>query len=305
MNKIKCLWIATLCLVVSCSGEKPTATLEPMQDAETSPVARMSVDIALRSGVKLARATPGALRETLTLYGSIQPDPSRVRQIGARYPGVVRSVLQDIGDRVKVGSKLAAVESSESLQTYTVTSPLDGLITARHTNVGEVAGDMPLFEVADYSQVRVDLSVFPRDRLRLKPGQTVHIVAADSATTAEGKIAYIAPAGSATNQVIVARVALGNKDGRWSAGQFVTGEVVLGEIQASVAIVPAAIQQIKNRPVVFVQNGQQLEARIIDIGKRSSSAVEVTGGLKAGEQYVTDNSYLVKAELLKNEIEEE
>jgi cobalt-zinc-cadmium efflux system membrane fusion protein len=180
---------------------------------------------------------------------------------------------------------------------------LAGIVTARHTNSGEVAGEAPLFEVADYSQVRVDLSVFPRDRVRLKSGQTVHVIAADGASTADGKIAYIAPAGTA--QVIVARVALSNKDGRWTAGQFVTGEVVVDETQAGIVVLPSALQQMKGQTVVFVQHGDNIEARTIDIGKRTSDAIEVKSGLEVGEQYVVDNSYLVKAELMKSEAEEE
>jgi membrane fusion protein, heavy metal efflux system len=305
MNKMYFSLLLMVAFAAGCAKNQTDVNATSATEPQAHPQATMQVDTALRAGVKLGTAAPGSLRETLKLYGSIQSDPDRVRQIGARYPGVVRSVFHQIGDRVSAGEKLATVESNESLQTYAVTTPLAGIITARHTNVGEVAGEAALFEVADYSQVRADLSVFPRDRARLKPGQTAHVGAADSTTAAEGKIVYIAPAGSNASQVIVARVALSNQDGRWSAGQFVTGEVVIDETQADVAIVPTALQQIKGEPAVFVRNGPRLEARKIEIGKRASNAVEIKSGLKAGEQYVIENSYLVKAELLKGEAEEE
>jgi cobalt-zinc-cadmium efflux system membrane fusion protein len=295
------LLIAAL-FVAGCGKPEQKAPAEN-KAKEHAEVATMSVEIAQRAGVKLAAAAPGGLREGLTLYGSIQADPDRVRKIAARYPGVVRSVHREVGDRVAAGDKLATVESNESLQTYAVASPIAGVITSRHTNVGEVAGEAALFEVADYSQVRADLSIFPRDRARLKQGQPVHVVATDGVMSADGKIVYIAPAGN--NQVIVARVALNNRDGRWTAGQFVTGEVTVDETHASIVVVPAALQQIKSQPVVFVRKGQNLEVRTIEVGRRAANAVEVRSGLNAGEEYVVENSFLVKAELLKSEAEED
>ena len=305
MNKIYYLLCVMMLFVAGCGkSSEPLAQSKVEEHAEA---ATMPVSTAQRAGVKLATAAPGNLSETISLYGTIQPDPERVRKISARYPGVVRSVLHEIGDRVIAGDKLAMVESNDSLQTYAVTSPLTGIITARQTNVGEVASESALFEVADYSQVRADLSVFPRDRMRLKSGQTVHVTASDGSTMADGKIVYIASAGRnpSNNQAIVARVALANKGNRWTAGQFVTGEVVVDEHHASVIVLPTALQQIKGQAVVFVQNGSHLEVRNIDIGRRADNAVEITSGVTAGEEYVVENSYLVKAELGKSEAEEE
>lgn len=287
----------TLC-VAACSRNPPP---EPAAETAAEGAASMPVSMAEGFGVKLAVAAPGALSETVMLYGNIQPATGRVRQIGARYPGVVRRVLHEIGDRVAEGETLATVESSESLQTYPVTASLAGVITARHANAGEVVGEKALFEVADYSRVQADLSAFPRDRARLAPGQTTRIAAADSPATAEGRVTYIAPAGAASNQLVVARVVLANGDARWTVGQFVTGEVVVARSNAGIVVVPAALQQIRNRPVVFVRKGERLEIRSVEVGRRAADAVEILGGLQAGEQYVAANSYLVKAELLKSE----
>jgi cobalt-zinc-cadmium efflux system membrane fusion protein len=206
---------------------------------------------------------------------------------------------------VSAGQTLATVESNESLQTYAVTSPLSGVVTQRKTNPGEFAGAEALLEVADFSAVRAELSVFPRDRLRLKVGQKSKIQGADAETLADGVLSYLAPLGSAQNQTITARVALPNREGRWTPGQFVTAEIVVEETRAAVTVVPAAIQQIKGRSVVFIQTEHGFEAREVDIGRRGSDSLEIKNGLRAGERYVSKNSFLVKAEVLKSEAEEE
>src|SRR3546814_4222908 len=82
-------------------------------------------------------AGPAQIRETLSLYGAIVPNAERVRDIAARYPGVIRSVDRSIGDTVRQGQVLATVESNESLQTYSVVAPLAGVVTHRIANPGD------------------------------------------------------------------------------------------------------------------------------------------------------------------------
>ncbi len=43
----------------------------------------------------------------------------------------------------------------------------------------------------------------------------------------------------------------------------------------------------------------------MQVGKRSREAVEIAQGIDAGERYAATNSYLIKADLLKSEAEED
>jgi len=56
--------------------------------------------------------------------------------------------------------------------------------------------------------------------------------------------------------------------------------------------------------VVFVVDGVTFEARQVELGTRDNSYVQVLSGLSAGIRYVAANSFLLKAELGKNEPEE-
>jgi cobalt-zinc-cadmium efflux system membrane fusion protein len=64
---------------------------------------------------------------------------NRTAQVKARFAGIVRDVKKNIGDKVKKGETLALIESNESLQVYSVAAPLDGIVIARNTNIGDVA----------------------------------------------------------------------------------------------------------------------------------------------------------------------
>lgn len=266
-----------------------------------APEARVEIDAEMAAAQQLRTATVGSgvLRESLALYGSIVPNAERVRAVSARFAGLVRSVAVKAGDTVQAGQTLATVESNESLQVYVVTAPISGTLSARHINPGEFAASAALFEIADFSSVWAELSVFPRDRAQLKPGQAVQLRAADGDASGAGIIAYVSPLGGAT-QALLARVVLDNAAGLWTPGQFVNARVTVGESPAALVVPLAALQRVRDWDVVFVADGTRYQAQPLQLGRRDASHAEVLGGLMPGARIVVSNSYLVKADIEKS-----
>jgi membrane fusion protein, heavy metal efflux system len=255
--------------------------------------------VAREAGIRTATAGPGVIEETLTLYGVIRPDASRVREVKARFPGVIRSVRRRHDHRLAAGEVLATVESNESLQTYPVTAPIAGLVTQRDAGVGEQAESNVLFEIADFSRVWAEFDVFPRDRSRLKLGQPVQVLA-EGGAEAEGRLSYISPLSSRENQSVGARVVLDNDGQRWTPGQFVEGRLAVSQTEVPLAVPLSALQSFRDFTVVFAQFGETYEVRMLELGRRDAERVEVLGGLEPGTAYVTENSYLIKADIEKS-----
>lgn len=260
---------------------------------------RIPAPIAQSSGIEIAVAGPGELRERLKLYGAIQANAERIRNVSARYAGVIRTVSRRIGDTVKAGEVLATVESNESLQVYSVVTPIAGVVTQRLANPGESTSQEPLFVVADLSTVWAELSVFPNDRTRLAPGQQAHIASSDGRIQGAGRVSHVAPIGG-SNQALVARVALDNRDNRWTPGLFVTGDITIATQSAPLAVPLAAIQSLRDSKVVFLNADDLYEARAVELGRDDGETVEVKAGLAAGDRYVSANSYLIKADIEKS-----
>jgi cobalt-zinc-cadmium efflux system membrane fusion protein len=256
-----------------------------------------------RAELGLAKAGPGLIRERLSLYGMITPNAERVREVTARFPGAIRTVAKRVGDPVRQGETLATIESNESLQTYAVVAPLNGVVTVRNANPGESAGDKALFTIADLSTVWAELSVFPRDIGRIHLGQEVRIRNSDSGADAIGKVVYVAPFRTSANQAMSARVLVQNADSAWPPGLYVTGDVTLSSSAASLTVASSALQTLEERPVVFVQCDRGFEARPVQLGRSDQEASEVIAGVTAGETYVTSNSFVLKAELGKGDAE--
>jgi cobalt-zinc-cadmium efflux system membrane fusion protein len=250
-------------------------------------------------------AGPAKVRATRQLYGKITLNQDTVADVSPRFPGVVKAVHKRLGDRVQKGEVLAVVESNDSLRDYQVISEISGTIVKKEVTVGEVVrDDRPIFTVADLSTVWVDLSVFPQDFRSLKEGQVVQISYADNIIATTGKITYIAPFGSENTQSMLARAVVQNPDGLLRPGLFVTAELQIEEINVPVAVRPAAIQSVNEKTVVFVAAGTSFEAREVELGTRDDNYVEVVSGLNAGDRYVARNSFLLKAELGKSQVQD-
>jgi cobalt-zinc-cadmium efflux system membrane fusion protein len=260
---------------------------------------RIAPDIAETAGIKTEIVGPAKLVETLTLYGRIAPDPARQREVTARFPGLIRTVQGKPGARVRAGDALATIESNESLQTYTVTAPIDGIITARDANPGEQSAQRALFTIMDPASVWVELSVFPRDRGRIRPGAVAHIKETDSDAAAEGKVDRIDVQAGA-NQTLIARVSLDNAKGEFFPGSFVTAEVAVAERQVPLAVRTVGLQPFRDFTVVFEQVEDTYEVRMLELGEQRGEWAEVLGGLAPGARYVTENSYLIKADVEKS-----
>jgi cobalt-zinc-cadmium efflux system membrane fusion protein len=76
--------------------------------------------------------------------------------------------------------------------------------------------------------------------------------------------------------------------------------VTVSRRQVPLAVQTDAMQAFREWTVVFAKVGNVYEVRMLDIGARDEDHVEVLDGIKPGTEYVTMNSYLIKADLLKS-----
>ena len=60
------------------------------------------------------------------------------------------------------------------------------------------------------------------------------------------------------------------------------------------------MQRFRDFQVVFARFDDVYEVRMLELGRRNREWVEVLDGIEAGTQYVTSNSYLIKADIEKS-----
>lgn len=260
----------------------------------------ISTQSAERAGLKTAVAGPALIRTTLPVYGRIKLNADRVARAVPRFGGIVREARVNLGDAVKAGDVVAVVESNQTLVNIEVTAPIGGLIVDRNLSVGETVGEgTVLYTIADLSNVWVELNVPKRDHTKVKPAQSVTIHADDGGHPATGTVSWISPISSAEAQTLTARVVLPNADQRWRPGLFVKAEITLSENTVPVAVKASGLQTLEGSAVVFLRHGDDYDAQPVKPGRRSGNYVEILSGLEAGAIYVSENSFLIKADIGK------
>lgn len=181
-----------------------------------------------------------------------------------------------------------------------IRAPLAGTIIEKHMTLGEnVNADTDVFTIADLSTVWVDINVYQKDLVRIRQGQTVVIEIGHGIPSASGVIAWVGPQIDETTRTAKARMVLSNPDGDLRPGLFVTAKVAVGSTGAGIVVPKSALQTFEGRTVLFVRTDKGFEPQPIEAGQQNSATVEILSGLKAGQTYVNQGAFTLKAQLSK------
>ncbi len=260
---------------------------------------KIEPQVAEAMEIKTEIAGPATLVETIEVFGRLVPSPEAQRHITARFDGQIKAMPVRLGQRIRAGDPLVTIESNESLKAYTVTSPIDGVITARIANIGEQSDGRVLLSITNTQKLTAELSVFPADRSRVSPGATALLVVNGEA---EGLLSTVTSLDSQlqSNQSIIARVAVDNASEAFLSGQFVTGKIEVARYPVALAVKRVGLQAFRDFTVVYAKVNDEYEVRMLELGREVGEWVEILGGLDAGTEYVTDNSFIIKADIEKS-----
>jgi membrane fusion protein, heavy metal efflux system len=80
----------------------------------------------------------------------------------------------------------------------------------------------------------------------------------------------------------------------------VYGEVTVASRAVPLAVERIGLQRFRDFTVVFAQVGDIFEVRMLELGAQDDTHVEVLGGIKPDTPYVTEQSFLIKADIEKS-----
>lgn len=270
-------------------------------EEETETHTTISDTMAAASNIETDIAGAATVYQTVTLNGRLSFHPDHTARLSARFPGVIRSLRASVGQSVKRGDTLATIESNDSLQTYTLKAPINGVVVQRTGTIGELSEGAALFVLADTNALWATLHVFPSNSTQLKAGQAVHISDLNGTRTAHAKLTNILPDPDSDTPLSLAYINLENTTGEWHAGEAIVAQVITHQKNAAVAVKSEAVQEHDNQTVVFVKEGESYEARPVTLGLDDGEHVEVLSGIDAGEPYVSRNSFIIRADFEKSE----
>ena len=279
----------------------PVVTLfsAELADAQTkylSMVAMLEADhrklLRTQQLVEIGAASRQELEETTAVHASRATEVESARQR-----------LLQIGltpDQVE-----ALNSPTQVVSTVTVPAPIDGVITGRTANPGQVVGmGQELVVVTDLSNVWIIGDLYEQDFQAVQVGSEATIttpVYPDS--TFRGRVAYIDPRVDPQARTAKVRVEVANRDGRLRLGMYVSMVFTTRGKERAVVVPRAAVQAIGERAVVYLpvkdDEGKFIQ-REIRVGPPIGDNYTVLSGLRPGDVVVTEGSFFLRAESLRN-----
>jgi len=239
------------------------------------------------------------LHKTVKVFGKLVLPADAKRTIQARFEGEIKRMHVGLGDTVKEGQVLVTIESNESLRSFQIKSPIAGVISQQQANTGEQTGARTLLEITQTNTLIAELAVFPMDSPSVKQEAPVSL-------TINGQDEVFTTIISGTrlpmrdDQARLFLAEVDNTAGFLNEGVFVTAKIEVETFDVPLAVKRVGLQSFRDFTVVYAKVGEQYEVRMLDLGREAGEWVEVLGGIDLGTHYVTQNSYIIKADIEKS-----
>jgi len=154
-----------------------------------------------------------------------------------------------------------------------------------------------LFRVADLSVVWVEADVPEQDMAVVRVGQTANVTLdAYPQEPLVGRAIYVYPTVDEKTRTAKVRFQFANRAGRLKPGMFATVHLV-GPEATGLGVPADAVLEAGSDQLVFVALGEgRFEPRAVKVGRRMRDEVEITSGLKEGEQVATGAAFFLDSE---------
>lgn len=212
---------------------------------------------------------------------------------------------------VEAAKQNTSTPSALLLRQYRIRSPASGRVVERKVDVGASMGQQndptELYALVDLSVVWVELAVSMTDLASVKQGQKVLVLSGGGTSDerrAEGRIVFVSPLLDKETRSARVVAEIDNPDEIWRPGLFVTAEIALEDPIAKVVVPRSAIQTIGGEPVVFVRTPDGFQKRVVTLGHGDDRMTELTAGVQPGEIVAVGNSFALKAELGRAQLED-
>mgnify|MGYP000209277683 FL=1 len=242
---------------------------------------------------------PSIFHETIEVYGKLVLPADATSNVYARFDGLVKKVHVRIGDQVKKGQLLLSIESNESLQSYQVLSPQKGIVSAVDVTSGEQSRGRKLLTVTNDEMLVAELAIFPLDLAKVKIGAktslSINGVEGTFISTIDSPVLKVRK-----DQAKLFRVLVSNNNALLSEGSFVTANIEIDSYKVAMAVKRNGLQSFRDFTVVYAKVGDEYEVRMLELGRIVGDEIEVLSGISVGTEYVTENSYILKADVEKS-----
>jgi RND family efflux transporter MFP subunit len=159
-----------------------------------------------------------------------------------------------------------------------------------------------LFTVGSIDTVWLLGDLYETDVGRVKAGDKVELKAVFYPESFQGVVDYVSNALDPTTRTARLRATIENADHRLKPEMYVTASVHVGN-RSALAVPRSALLRLQDQWIVFTQAGRteagllRFVPRPVKVGEDEGDLVEITQGLEAGEQIVTQGAILLSSQV--------
>lgn len=266
-------------------GIRPNEKFDPERQAD--------VRVA-RSALERARYDWEAA-QTLVEKGDIsrqQVDVYRrtFEQAEARYETALENVrnLQAQLEERRVALALAKQQLSDT----EIVSSINGVVKEKSASRGEfLKSGTPVVTVVQINPLRLLLPIPEAFAAAVKPGLAVTLrVDAFPDREFPGRIRRINPSINEQNRSLIIEAEVANPSGGLKPGMFVRGQIYSDSESVMLMVPEKAVVSVAGVNKVFVVSGDRASERLVKLGSRDGSMIEILDGIKQGERVITSQT---------------
>jgi membrane fusion protein (multidrug efflux system) len=319
-NLFKFIPLLSIALLLSCGGSGQTESTESeasqktevrVEEVKLVPVDQISTFTATVEADKVNNIAPamgGRIREIYVEVGSqvrkgqvlVAMDASTYSQQETQVATLRRDFerykeLYEVGgiskqqlDQVKTQLDVAETAMNNLGENTKLVSPLNGVVTARNYDPGDVAMQLPILTIESMNPVKVTLNVSERFYSQVKIGMPVEVQAdALGDEVFEGKISLIYPTIDPVSHTFTVEVSVPNNNQKLRPGMFSRVKMNFGTNDRPLLSDLAVLKQVgSNDRYVFVEENGKAKYTIVQLGARIDDKYEIISGLNAGDKVI-------------------
>lgn len=260
----------------------------------------VEVGDVVKKGQQLVKMESTQLTTTLAQLENLKTEVERIEAL-YKSGGISKQQL----DQIKTQYEVAKKSADNLKENIYLTSPINGIVTMRNFDNGDVAGAQPILQVMQINPVKLKISIPESFYTNVKKGMQVtaktEIFGEEEFT---GTVSLIYPTIDPLTRTFTCEVKVNNPSSKLKPGMFGRVELNLGKAQTILISDRAVIKQSgSNDKYVFIEKNGTVEYRKVQLGRRFDDKIEIISGVNDGENVViTGQSKLMdgtKVEVIK------
>jgi RND family efflux transporter MFP subunit len=188
-----------------------------------------------------------------------------------------------------ISTALANINNYQvQINSATIRSPIDGLVTSRNVNVGQVVSTgVAVISIVDTSTLKLKSTVNQELLPLLSVGQEMDVtIDSYPDNKLKGTISSLGPIAVSTGEVFPLEVTINNSGGL-TAG--LSARAAVSTTAKGIVVPASAVTQGGGENYVYVINDNTVSKRVVKVGLKNDQDVQITKGLYPGEQVAVTN----------------